>query len=512
MLIEPGGEQPPTVIDYLETAPSAATSKLLFPPPTEARPAANGAAPSPTNSPLPGLAQPDERRHAWIGAPGTLAGLWLAHHDYGKLDWPLLVAPAIRLASEGVDVDTALAHSLNTALAEACDLADFQRLFRPPGGGQWQPGDRLAQPELARTLRRVAEQGPLALCSGPIAAAMVDEVCSNGGVLSIEDLAGYSARRREPLHGVYRGYDVYVPPAPSSGGLALIEALNMLEPFELRAFERWSPFTLHLTSETLWRAEADVGPFLGDPDFQATPLHLVSKQHSRRIARQIDPRRARAPNRHERPPANSRDAGGAICFCVCDSRGMAVSNSFGLGRRFGSRVVVPGAGFCLNESLGRFAVESGSGNGRRARRAAEEQGNSLAPGKRALSPATPLIVRRDGRTLLVSGSSGARASTAALFGVVVNLLEFKLDLQTAIDAPRWRPSEAGLALVFEGHSQEAYAGAVRGLQLMGYRVDKPSAPLDAIHAIRQGEHGLQGAVDPRSSATALGFSKRDPSD
>jgi gamma-glutamyltranspeptidase/glutathione hydrolase len=487
MLIQPAGDRQPVTIDYCETAPAEATAKLFAPD-----------------------AGPTD--HRLIATPGTLRGLWLAHQEYGAMAWSDLVAPVERLAREGFEIDAAVAHSLNGVLNETPTQHELQRVLRPPGGGSWQQGARFKQPDLARTLALIADQGIEPFYSGSLATGIVSEARSGGGTLSTKDLNGYAARIRAPEHGVYRGYDIYVPPPPSSGGIALIEMLNIIEPFELRIFDRWSPFTVHLTSEAMRRADADAGKFLGDPEFDSIPLHLTSKQYARQIARQIDPARAPAPHKRDPIVPSARDPAGAAHFCVCDESGMAVSNSFGLGRPFGSRIVPAGTGIILNCAMAGFADFGAAGSGaagardeRPAREAVGRRPNALEPGKRMLTSATPALVSRNGRLTLVTGIGGGSSTSAALLCVLVNMLEFNMDPRSAIDAPRWRPHGPGRSIQFEGYRLEAYSGAVRGLQLMGHPVEKPPAPFEDAHSIWIHNGVIHGAADRRVSGAAAGY-------
>src|SRR5262249_24956573 len=240
MLVYPGGNAEPAVIDYRETAP-AAVDKDTF---------------ATTKSHL---------GHKIIGVPGTVRGLALAHRRFGKLPWKDVVLPAVKLADEGFVINAALARSLNGAVAGAKDFPELQRVYGKDGGeGKWQAGDRLVQKELAATLRLIAERGPDAFYQGEIADRIAAEMKAGGGLLTRDDLAGYEAKIRPALHATFRGYDVYCPGAPA-GGVCLVEMLNILETFDLRKQGRWSPQTLHLMIEAMRRAYCDRARYLGDP-------------------------------------------------------------------------------------------------------------------------------------------------------------------------------------------------------------------------------------------------------
>src|SRR5262249_6175027 len=252
------------VIDYRETAPAAATRTMF----------ADGKRPAPV---------------LLAGTPGTVRGLALAHQRFGKLTWKELLAPAVRLADEGFAIDAALAASLNGVIARSPDFAELRRVFGKDGGkARWQAGDRLVQEDLAKTLRRIAEQGPDGFYKGTVAELIAAEMKRDGGLITTADLAAYEAKARKPIHGTYRGYDVYGPPPPSSGGTCLVEMLNVLENFDLRKHDRFAPETLHVMIETMRRAYCDRARYLGDADFIRIPAFLTSKEYARKLAQAID--------------------------------------------------------------------------------------------------------------------------------------------------------------------------------------------------------------------------------
>ena len=229
-----------------------------------------------------------------MGVPGTIRGLALAHARFGKLPWKQLVAPAARLAGEGFAIDAAVAKSIESVLAEGGDFAELARVYGKADHTPWQAGDRFVQPELAQTLRTLADEGPDAFYRGRIAEQIVAEMQAGGGLITAEDLAGYEAKVRPAVHGTFRGYDVYGPPLPSSGGIVLVEMLNMLETFDLARLGRWSPAAQHLTIEAMRRAYRDRAAYLGDSDFVTIPARLTEKAYARRLAAGIDPARATA--------------------------------------------------------------------------------------------------------------------------------------------------------------------------------------------------------------------------
>jgi gamma-glutamyltranspeptidase/glutathione hydrolase len=433
--------------------------------------------------------------------PGTVRGLALAHRRFGKLAWKDVVLPAARLAEDGFRLDTHLAKSLNDILAKARAFPEMRRVFGKPGGGKWQPGDRLVQKDLARTLRRLAEDGPDAFYTGPIAGQIADEMRRGGGLITRADLARYLAVVREPVHGSYRGYDVYGPPPPSSGGVCLVEMLNILENFDLRKEGRWSPRTLHVLIEAMRRAYCDRARYLGDPAFVKIPAHLTSKAYARQLAKGIDPDRATPSAALAKDIPLAVEGDSTTHISVIDKDGMAVANTYTLEQSYGARVVVRGAGFLLNDEMLDFNRRPGYTD---RKGAVGTAANVIAPGKRMLSSQTPTIVARGGKVVLVTGSPGSRSIINTVLCVLVNVIDFDMDLRAAVDAPRlnheWFPDRAR----FEG--VKAHPGAVARLREMGYAV-VPEAHQGDAHSIRVDPRTghYAGAADRRLSGSVAGY-------
>jgi gamma-glutamyltranspeptidase/glutathione hydrolase len=388
-------------------------------------------------------------------------------------------------------------------------MPELQRVFGKPGRGLWEEGDILVQPDLAATLEQIADAGPQPFYEGAIAQRIVDEVNIGGGLITRQDLMTYEARIREPIHGVYRGFDIYAPPPPSSGGVTLIEILNILEPFELREMGRWSPSAMHFMAEAMRRAYCDRAKYLGDPDFVSIPLHLTSKQYARQVGRQINVARAtpshlicRDLKLYDEKLQLYDESTSTAHFCVIDQQGGAVSNTYTLEQKYGSRVVVRGAGFLLNNEMADFNWRPGhtdraGGIGTAA--------NQIAPGKRMLSSQTPVLVSRNGELLLLTGSPGGREIVNTVACVLLNILEFEMDLRAAIDAPRihhqWFPDR----LQFEGYGLDRYGASVRGLQIMGHTLRPPMDTQGAAHSILVRKERFYGAADRRQSGSAVGY-------
>ncbi len=336
MVVHPGNGSEPVVIDYREVAPAAANRKLFA-----------------------GLSS--RLGHKAAGVPGTVRGLARAHQRFGSLPWRTVVEPAVVLAERGFPLDAQLAASLNRIVAKSQEFDELCRIYGHKGGaGGWSEGDRLVQPDLARSLRQIAEDGPDAFYRGPIADLIAAEMQRAGGLIAKEDLAAYRAIIREPAHTTFRGYDVYCPPAPS-GGVVLVEMLNILENFDLKQHGRWSAVTNHLIIESMRLAYFDRACFLADPSFVEVPQRLVAKQYAKQLAASIDPRQAGSSERlaGSRQISLAPEGSSTTHFSIIDVDGMAVSNTYTLEQSYGSRVVVRGAGFILNNEMGDFGWRPG---------------------------------------------------------------------------------------------------------------------------------------------------------
>ncbi len=440
LIYPPGGKGGPVVIDYREKAPAAAHKTMYT------------------------------KKDTWycakaVGVPGTVRGLALAHEKFGKLKWKEVVAPAVRLADEGFFIDDALASSLNWIVGGSEEFPELRRVLGKNGEANWKAGDRLVQKDLAATLRRIADKGADGFYKGEVADLLVAEMKRSKGIITTKDLAEYEAKARQPIHGTYRGYDVYGPPPPSSGGTCLIEMLNILENFDLRKRDRFSPETLHLMIEAMRRAYCDRARYLGDADFVEIPAFLTSKDHARKLSQSIDPRKATKSEELAKDIPLKGEGDSTTHFSVLDSDGMAVANTYTLERSYGSRIVVKGAGFVLNNEMMDFNWFPGETT--RDGTIGTEP-NQVAPGKRMLSSQTPTIVAKDGKVVLVTGSPGSRTIINTVLCVIVNTIDFDMNIQAAVDAPRlhhpWFPDKAS----FEGVGR--YGDAVKRLEAMGHSV------------------------------------------
>ena len=381
----------------------------------------------------------DPKRHHFshlaVGVPGTVAGLHLAWKEHGHLPWKRLLAPAIALARDGFVVTDQLSRSLKGVLPEMkpypASIAQFSR-----NGEPYEMGDTLKQPDLARTLQRIAERGPAGFYEGETAELIEREMKANGGLITRADLKAYEPKKRVPLRGTYRGYDVLTMPPISSGGTALLQMLNVLEGYDLKQRGFGSAASVHLIAETMRRAYADRARYLGDPDFNptlaATVERLVSKPYAEALRKTItDDKAARsAPTTFEWPAESTE----TTHFSVIDEARNAVSLTYTLEYGYGSRIVVPGAGFLLNNEMGDFNAGPGL---------TDETGligtepNLAAPRKRMLSSMTPTILSKDGQPFLTVGAMGGRTIINTVLLTVLNVVDFGMNIQDALDAPRF---------------------------------------------------------------------------
>jgi gamma-glutamyltranspeptidase/glutathione hydrolase len=379
------------------------------------------------------------------GVPGTVRGLALAHKKFGRLPWKDVVMPAVQLAEGGFELSAGLARGLNGQLAGVMGKYPASvAAYGKPGGGQWAAGDRLVLGDLARTLRAIADQGPDVFYTGWIADRIAEDMAANGGLITKADLAAYEAKERAPVTGTFRGYEIAAMPPPSSGGVALVEMLNILEAYDLKAKGAGSAEARHLEVEAMRRAYLDRARFLGDPDFVQVPVaRLTSKEHAKEVAATIDATKASSSAELGKdilamPQAAEPDE--TTHFSVIDRDGMTVSNTFTLEGGYGSRVVVKGAGFLLNNEMGDFNKNPGVTDDRGT---IGTPANLIDPGKRMLSSMTPAIVSKNGKVVLVAGSPGGRTIINTVFGVVFNVVEFGMNAREAVDFPRmdheWMP-------------------------------------------------------------------------
>jgi gamma-glutamyltranspeptidase/glutathione hydrolase len=377
--------------------------------------------------------------HLSVGVPGTVAGLHLAWKEHGKLPWERLVEPAIRLAREGFAVTDAVSRDLEGELARMkpfpASIAQFSK-----NGAPYQIGDVLAQRDLAETLVRISENGPAGFYEGETAELIEKEMKANGGLITREDLKAYRPKKRTPIRGTYRGYEIISMPPPSSGGTVLVEMLNVLEGYDLKADGFGSARTLHRMAEAMRRAYSDRAQYLGDPDFNtAMPIErLTSKDYASELRRSIrlDSASKSSPESFDWPTESLE----TTHFSVVDADRNAVAVTYTLEYGYGSAIVVPGAGFLLNNEMGDFNAGPGLTDDRGLIGTAP---NLTEPGKRMLSSMTPTILAKDGELFMVTGSPGGRTIINTVLQTILNVVDHGMNAQEAVDAGRihhqWLP-------------------------------------------------------------------------
>jgi gamma-glutamyltranspeptidase / glutathione hydrolase len=432
--------------------------------------------------------------HLAVGVPGTVAGLHLAWKEQGKLPWKRLVEPAVALARDGFLVTDGLSRSLKGALRQMqrypASVAQFSK-----NGVPHEPGDTLKQPELARTLERIATQGPAGFYEGETALALEREMLANGGLITRADLKSYKAIRRTPVKGTYRGYEVMSMPPASSGGTGLIEMLNVLEGYDLAAMGPASAATVHLMAEAMKRSYSDRAQYLGDPDFvKDMPLtRLMSKEYATELRKTIDLKRTKpsSPTTFEW----SHESDETTHISVVDGERNAVSMTYTLEAGYGSKIVVPGAGFLLNNEMGDFnaapeltTVEGLIGT----------KPNLAEPGKRMLSSMTPAILTKDGQLFMVTGTPGGRTIINTVLETIVNVVDFGMNAQETIDAPRFHHQWLPDRISYEKYGLSA--DTVAELEKRGHALQSGGSQGSAqVIVYNAKEDVLEGGSDRRSS-------------
>ena len=479
MLIHFPDAREPVVIDYRETAPAGVDAKTF-------------------------VHKADRTPLRLAGVPGTVRGLALAHAKYGSRPWKDLIAPAIALAQDGFVLSAQRANSLNKVLATQGGNVSFQKAFAKRDKSPWRAGDELVQQDLADTLRLIADSGPDAFYTGAIADQIVAEMQRGKGLMSKADLAGYRAVERAAIHGTFRGYDVYAPPPPSSGGVALVEMLNILEYFPLGRDARFAPRTIHLMTEAMRRAYADRALYLGDPDHTTLPEQLISKEYAGKLASHLSTSKA-TPSAELAPRLDLRtEPQDTTHFSVVDAHGMAVANTYTIEELFGGKVVVAGAGFLLNNELGDFNPQPGVTTTTGQIGTAP---NVAGPGRRPLSSMCPTIVAQGGQPVLITGSPGGRTIINTVLCVVLNRIEFVMPAQACVDAPRqhhaWFPDR----LQLEGLPPRSSDEIIGALRAMGHTVEPAFKVQGDAHSIFYDAQNQTwtGVADPRHGGGAAGF-------
>ena len=438
------------------------------------------------------------------GVPGTVAGMELALKRYGsgKLTWAQLVEPARRLANEGFPLGYGLARSLN-GNQYLSKYPETRRIFLR-NGNFYKEGEVLRQPELAATLTRIQRSGPREFYQGQTAQLIVEDMKRNHGLITMADMLAYVAKERQPLRGSYRGYDVISMPPPSSGGAVLLEMLNILEGFELGNYDWASSERYHLTVEAMRRAFADRAEYMGDTDFVKVPVAgLIEKSYADKLRKSINFERASTSAEVRAGQPTGYESEETTHFTVVDSQGNAVANTYTLNDSFGSGVVVKGTGIFMNNEMDDFAAKPGTAN---LYGLIQGERNAVAPRKRPLSAMTPtFVLRKDGSLWFTTGSPGGPTIINTVLQIITNVIDYKMNIQQAIDAPRihhqWLPDE----LVFEPYGLSG--DTQKALLARGHKFAKPTYLGNAEGIMIEEKTGVRlGATDPRrSDGMAVGY-------
>jgi len=428
-----------------------------------------------------------------VGVPGTVAGFALAHSKYGKVKWNTLVEPAVRLAADGFDVPKGLAASLGGAINGKFKNFPASVAAYSKSGTAYAMGERMKLPDLARTLERIRDNGKDGFYRGETARLLAQEMKRGGGLITEDDLANYVAKERAPVTARYRGYEVISMAPPSSGGVAMTEMLNILEGYDLAKAGHNSPQYVHLVVESMRRAFLDRARHLGDPDFSKAPLdRLMSKDYAAQLRKDILPDRATpsAPSQI----VQQHESDETTHYSVVDASGMAVSVTYTLEAGYGLGAVVPGAGFLLNNEMGDFNGKPGVTD---STGLIGTDANLARPGKRMLSSMTPTIVAKDGKLVAVVGSPGGRTIINTVLQVVLNIIDFKMPVQDAVNAPRFHHQWLPDVISFERNG--IAPTAVTALEAMGYRL-RAGGNQGTAHSIMVDATGVRiGAPDARDA-------------
>ena len=437
-----------------------------------------------------------------VGVPGTVAGLALAHERLGSRKWADLVEPAVNLARKGFPSTWAMQWFLKMLAENPDRFPTTAEVFLKNGTEMYEPGELFKQPELAATLDRIRKEGRDGFYKGKTAKLIADFMRENGGLITEEDLAAYEPEELTPIHGTFRDYDVYSMPPPSSGGVALVEMLNILEAYPLKELGHNSADYLHLLTEAMRRAYADRAQFLGDPNFNPEmPVgELISKQHAAELRENISPYMASVSDSATFNLAYESEQ--TTHLSVVDAEGNMVSMTYTLEYSYGSRIVVPGAGFLLNNEMGDFNPIPGRTT---TTGLIGTVPNQVKPQKRMLSSMTPSIVARDGKPVLAIGSPGGRTIINTVLQVILNVVEHDMNVAEAVEAPRihhqWLPDITS----FEGYGFSK--DTMRLYEQFGHRTRVRGSQGSAMAIYNDWANGmLYGAADSRSfDSEAAGY-------
>jgi len=474
MLIHLAETNEQVFVDYRETAPAAATRDMF----------------------LKEDGSVDQSKayfsHQAAGVPGTVAGLIHAQERFGKLTLKQVIQPAIDLAEKGFATPLALHMSLNARAERLAENAEAKRIYLQGGEAAPAPGTLLTQSDLASTLKRIRDKGADGFYKGETAELIAGDMAANGGLITTEDLAGYRALERPPVRGTFRDFEIVSVAPPSSGGVHVLQMLNILEPYPLESYGHNSAAYLHRVIESMKLAYADRSRYMGDPDQTVIPTEaLISKEYGAERRKLIDAERAKTAE--EIGPGNPvpTESPDTTHYSVADAEGNVVANTYTLNFSFGSHIVVPGTGILLNNEMDDFAAKAGDAN---AYGLVQGEANTIAPGRRPLSSMTPTIVFKDGQPWLAAGSPGGSLIITTVLQTLLNAMVFDMNIAAAVAAPRvhnqWMPDRT---LVEPGISLDTQ----RILEDWGHSLSPTRRTIGRSNSLIIDEGWMQGFADMR---------------
>jgi gamma-glutamyltranspeptidase/glutathione hydrolase len=482
MLIRSAGTGKMEIVDYREKAPSKAHQDMFL---------KDGDVDSDLS----------QYSHLASGVPGTVAGLLMALDKYGSMSLKDVMEPAIRLAEEGFEMPDGMSKGIRSRRDRFRKWDSTRKIFFKPDGSDYETGDLFIQKDLAQTLRLISMEGRKGFYRGRTAALIVQQMETHGGWITEKDLADYRPVIREPVHGTYRGYDIFSVPPPGSGGVHIVQMLNVLEAYDIASSGHNTAKTIHFMAEAMKRSFADRARYMGDPDFIEVPVsQLTSKSYAASLVKQIHPDKATPSSDIHAGTIPGYESDETTHFSVVDYMGNVVSNTTTINFSYGSGIVVQGAGFLLNNEMDDFSAKPGAPN---AYGLTGGNANAIEPGKRMLSAMSPVIVQKDGRPFIVTGSPGGPRIITTTLQVIVNVIDHHMNIQEAVNAPRihhqWFPDEIR---VEEGISLDT----IGSLKRMGHTVNEKATMGRASSILIDLETGdLYGAADPRTSGLAAGY-------
>lgn len=435
-----------------------------------------------------------------VGVPGTVAGLLKALEEHGTMSREQVMAPAIALAENGIEVTPGLSQSLEALSDRLQKWPATKKIFFKPDGSAYQPGERLKQPELARSLKLIAAQGADGFYKGETARKLVKAVNEAGGIMSLQDLTNYEAIAREPVKGNYRGYEIVSMPPPSSGGIHIIQILNILEGYPLKDYGQNSAQTIHLMAEAMQLAYADRAEYLGDSDFIDVPASgLTSQAYADKLRTLIDPNKATPASTIKANNPLPYESDQTTHFSVVDKDGNAVANTYTLNFSYGTGLVAEGTGILLNNEMDDFSAKPGVPNGYGL---LGGDANAVEANKRPLSSMSPTLVFKDNKPYIVTGSPGGSRIITTVTQVISNVIDHDMNIAEATHAPRihdqWLPDEIRIEKALN-------IDTVRKLESMGHKVS-PQATMGSTQSIMVTPDGVYGSSDPRIvDAAVVGY-------